>query len=272
MLKLVRHGESLMSAGDTDGLWAAVPVNLFAQTKQRLAPLLTREERAGFAGAMLADVLSALTRTPALAGLIVVTGDARAAALGQAAGALVIADDDNAGTSVAVAKAARHLAGAKRRGMLVVPADVPLITPADIESIIAAHRAAPSVTLVAASADGGTNALAVSPPDAIAFHFGDDSLRRHREAAAAGGIEAQVLELARLGHDIDRPDDLAAFLRQPSPTQTYAYLQASGIAQRLRSGLVSETLNSCQHDERRGCHSAATSAGERTEGNPGSPP
>ncbi|MBI2225820.1 MAG: 2-phospho-L-lactate guanylyltransferase, partial [Betaproteobacteria bacterium] len=128
----------------------------------------------------------------------------------------------------------RHLAAAGRDGMLVIPADVPLIMPADVDLIVAAHRAAPSVTLVPASVDGGTNALACSPPGAVPICFGDNSFHRHREAARACGIEPKILTIGHLGRDIDRPDDLATFLSSASPTQSYAYLTANGIADRLR--------------------------------------
>jgi len=216
------------------GLWAVVPVKLFARTKRRLAPYLASHEREALARAMLADVLSALARTQSLAGIMVITGDADAAAMARAAGVFVLADAGNAGTAAAVTLAAAHLAAAGRDGMLVIPADVPLITSADVELIVAAHRAAPSVTLVPASIDGGTNALACSPPGAVPICFGDDSLRRHREAARACGIEPKILTIGHLGRDIDRPDDLATFLLRPSPTQSYAYLTANGIAERLR--------------------------------------
>ena len=215
------------------GLWAVVPVKLFAQTKRRLMPLLASHERDALARAMLADVLAALASTQSLAGMLVITGDAAAAAMARAAGALVLADAENAGTSAAVTVAAAHLAAAGRDGMLVIPADVPLITPADVEMIVTAHRAAPSVTLVPASIDGGTNALACSPPDAVPVCFGDHSLRQHREAARSRGIEPQILQLEHLGHDIDRPEDLAIFLSRASPTQSYAYLTANAIAERL---------------------------------------
>ncbi len=217
----------------SDALWAVVPVKLFAHAKQRLLPLLTADERAALSRAMLGDVLAALTCTPALAGVVVMTGDTGAAAMAQAAGACVLADTENAGITAAVEQAARHLAGEGRHGMLVIPADVPLITPADVGTIVNAHRAAPAVTLVAASMDGGTNALACSPPRALAFGFGDDSLRHHREAARARGIEPQILALARVGHDIDRPDDVATFLMHPSATRSYACLRTLGIAERL---------------------------------------
>ena len=215
-------------------LWAVVPVKLFARTKRRLAPHLASHEREALARAMLADVLSALARSQSLAGMLVITGDADAAAMARAAGASVLDDAENAGTNAAVTLAVTHLAAAGRTGMLVIPADVPLIAPDDVEMIIAAHRAAPAVTLVPASIDGGTNALACSPPDAVPACFGDHSLRRHREAARSRGIEPQILALEHLAHDIDRPEDLATFLSRVSPTQSYAYLTGSGIAERLR--------------------------------------
>jgi 2-phospho-L-lactate/phosphoenolpyruvate guanylyltransferase len=216
------------------GLWAVVPVKLFAHAKRRLMPLLSFHERRTLAGAMLGDVLSALVRAPCLTGVLVVTGDHSAQAMAQAAGAVVLNDSDNAGMNAAVDKAARRLADAGRSGMLVIPADVPLITTADVETIVLVHRAGPSVTLVPAGNDGGTNALACSPPLAVPCRFGEDSLREHREAARVAGITAGILRLERVGHDIDRPDDLAQFLLRPSPTRSYAYLVSSGIAERLR--------------------------------------
>ncbi len=179
------------------GLWAVVPVKLFARTKRRLMPLLAHHERGALARAMLTDVLSALVRAHSLAGIMVITGDADAATMARAAGAVVVADAENAGTTAAVTLAAAHLAGAGRDGMLVIPADVPLITPADVEMIVATHRAAPSVTLVPASIDGGTNALACSPPGAVPVCFGDNSFRQHREAAQAGNALVLAVELYR---------------------------------------------------------------------------
>jgi 2-phospho-L-lactate guanylyltransferase len=216
------------------GLWAVVPVKLFAHAKRRLMPLLSFHERRMLAGAMLGDVLSALVRAPCLAGVLVVTGEHSAEAMAQAVGAVVLNDSENAGMTAAVDKAARRLADVGRSGMLVIPADVPLITTADVETIVLVHRAAPSVTLVPAGNDGGTNALACSPPRAVPCRFGEDSLREHRKAARVGGIVAQILRLERVGHDIDRPGDLAKFLLRPSPTRSYAYLVSSGIAERLR--------------------------------------
>ncbi|HSW20758.1 MAG TPA: 2-phospho-L-lactate guanylyltransferase [Ramlibacter sp.] len=225
-------------------LWAVVPVKAFAFAKQRLAPVLAAHERAALARAMFADVLQALARNPFLAGALVVTQDAEAAAMARGAGAGVLSDPPESGLTPALSYAARTLAGARRAGMLVVPADLPLITCADIELIALGHRSSPAVTLVAAGSDGGTNALACSPPDAMPFFFGENSFRRHLDCARTLGLAPRVLTLPRFGRDIDRPDDLLAFLERPSATRTHAFLLASGIAQRLRSPQTAEPARS----------------------------
>lgn len=215
-------------------LWAVVPVKSFACAKQRLMPLLTASERTALARAMFEDVLQILAHSPALAGTLVVTNDPEAAALARSKGAGVLADTPDAGLVPAIRHAAHHLSAARCAGMLVVPADLPLIKHADIELIALGHRTSPAVTLVEASNDGGTNALACSPPDAMPICFGEDSFRRHYNAAVALGLAPKVLTLPRFGRDIDRPDDLYAFLDQPPTTLTHAWLADSGVAQRLR--------------------------------------
>lgn len=217
----------------TATLWAVTPVKPFACAKQRLASMLDADERSALACAMFNDVLRVLVASPCLSGVLVVTGDIRAAAIARNFGADVLCDTPEAGLTAAVRHAARTLAAARRAGMLVVPADLPLIKPADIELIGRGHRASPSVTLVAASSDGGTNALACSPPDVQPICFGQDSFRQHRNAALALGLTPTVLTLPRFCRDIDRPADLFSFLEYPSATRTCSYLVDSGIARRL---------------------------------------
>ena len=215
-------------------LWAVVPVKSFASAKQRLAPVLTAQERAALARAMLQDVLQVLVNSPFVAGTLVVTADIEAATIARHARASVLPEPFETGLVPAIQHAARALAAEGRGGMLVVPADLPTITSADIELIALGHRRSPAVTLVAATSDGGTNALACSPPDAIPFSFGENSFQRHRDSALDRHLSPKVLTLPRFGRDIDRPEDLLAFLACPSATRTYAFLRDGGIARRLR--------------------------------------
>jgi len=228
-----------MSNNSHRGLWAVVPVKLLAQGKARLGPVLSQAEREALACAMLEDVLAALTSAPSLAGVLTITSDAKAAEIARAAGASVISDPRNAGIAAAVDTAARHLADEECKGMLVIPTDVPLVTAGDIEAIVDAHRAGASVTLVPACVDGGTNALACSPPAVVPFCYGERSFQRHIAAARSCGIEPQTLERENLARDLDRPEDVALFLKRSSRTRSYACLLAYGVHERLTNVSVS---------------------------------
>ena len=105
------------------------------------------------------------------------------------------------------------LALARSRGAeraLVLPADVPLATAAEIAEIVgSASSGARSQMTVVPSRDGaGTNALLLSPPDAMQPEFGEGSFVRHVAQAVALGLEFRVLRLPGIAADIDEPRDL----------------------------------------------------------------
>ena len=193
-------------------IWAAVPVKEFVGAKQRLASLLTPEQRQALAAAMLEDVLAALVDAP-LAGVVVNTVDPLATELARRYGARVITDGARDGHSGAVAAMARLLGEEGRAGMLTVPGDIPRVSAAEIAAIIAARRPAPSITIVPAHDERGSNAILCSPPMAMPLRFGDDSFLPHLAAARALGIEPTIVKLPGVGLDIDQPADLQACAR-----------------------------------------------------------
>jgi 2-phospho-L-lactate/phosphoenolpyruvate guanylyltransferase len=103
--------------------------------------------------------------------------------------------------------------------MLTLPGDVPLVTASEIERLIAAHGPAPSFTIAPAHDDLGSNAILMSPPDAVKLRFGEDSFFPHLAAARACGIKPCVVRLSGLAFDIDNPQDLHHFARLGSGTR-----------------------------------------------------
>ncbi len=223
------------------GIWAAVPVKDTRQAKQRLAGLLPPELRRPLALAMLEDVLAALAAAPGLAGILVVTEDVDARALAERFGAGTVAEDANAGHTAAVAAAARRLVKEGRAGMLAVPGNVPLATAAEVERFLAAHGPAPAFTIAPAHDERGSNAVLVSPPDAVPLSFGNDSFWPHLRAAEVRGIRPAVVRLAGFGLDIDGPEDLAAFAAIGRHTKALACLESFGIARTLRASRAGAT-------------------------------
>ena len=217
------------------GIWAIVPVKEFEGAKQRLSPVLSPEERRVLAAIMLEDVLEALSAVRELAGLIVVTVDPVATALGHRYGARIVTEGARDGHTGAVTAAARLLAREGHGAMMTMPGDIPRATSAEIAATVAAHRAAPAFTIVPAHDDLGSNTIVMSPPDAVPLRFGEDSFYPHLDAARAHGIDPLVVRHPGIGRDIDNPVDLVAFLKMspPAPPRTLAFLERSGVAARL---------------------------------------
>jgi 2-phospho-L-lactate guanylyltransferase len=213
--------------------WAVLPVKDLVNAKQRLSAVLDGEERRELFRAMLLDVLTALSGVGALSGILVVTRDEEAQTLARRFDARLLVEDENLGQTEAVTFGVTTLAAEGVDSMVAVPADVPLVKPEDITALLRAHAAAPSVTIAPARDRLGSNAVACSPPHVLPFRFGANSFYPHLERARGLGIEPQVVDLRRLGLDIDTPDDLAALLKEAPSTRAHAYLNESGVAQRL---------------------------------------
>lgn len=213
-----------------EGIWAVVPVKTTAAAKQRLAPALPPGLRQALALAMLEDVLAALTEVAGLAGRLLVTTDPavlRLAARYDAQGMAEGADDGHSG---AVAAAARRLARQGCASMLTLPGDLPLVTAGEIGWVIRAHRPAPSFTIAPSHDERGSNAILLSPPDAVPLRFGEDSFFPHLAAAEARGIRPSIVRRPGIARDIDNPADLAHLARLGSHTRAGLLLAANADA------------------------------------------
>ncbi len=205
---------------------AILPVKRFELAKTRLGDALGPIQRRALARAMVADVLDALLSASHLQAVLVVTNEREVAALAQPLGATVLPDPTESGQSAAglvgIAYALRN--GYERA--LLVPGDCPSLDGAALSALLEREAPPPSVTIVADRHGSGTNALLLTPPDAIEPGFGPDSFERHRLRASAAAADWHVERLPGLLLDIDTPEDLVA-LRSAVPsaaTRTSALL------------------------------------------------
>jgi 2-phospho-L-lactate guanylyltransferase len=204
---------------DPGEVWAIVPVKLTGGAKQRLTPIASAALRQELALAMLEDVLEAVAVVKGLGGVILVTVDTQAEAIARRYGAATIADGAHDGHTGAVIAGARHLIAQGRDTMLTIPGDLPLVTTSEIAQLIAAHGSAPAFTIAPAHDDLGSNAILMSPPDAVPLRFGENSFFPHLAAARAAGIKPCVVRLPGIAFDIDNPQDLHHFARLGSTTR-----------------------------------------------------
>jgi 2-phospho-L-lactate guanylyltransferase len=210
-----------------------VPVKDLRGAKQRLSPLLTPEERAQLARAMVEDVFDALTPFAASPGVAVVSGDAWASRQAKARNFTVILDDIQESETGAIEMGTAFCLNNDAGFCVVFPADIPLITSDEIRAVLAAMPAQGCVVVPAG--DGrGTNGILRCPADLIPLRFGNDSLLPHLAAARATGHDVVVLrELPGIALDVDRPDDLATLLAHPLRSRAQRLLLEWQISERL---------------------------------------
>ena len=194
---------------------ALVPVKQLSAGKSRLAPNLGRADAARLVLAMLEDVVASLRAVPALDPVAVVSPDEALAKRARALGARALLRPDP-GLNASLDGAVGDLSECLARGLLVVLGDVAGAEAGDVETIVAAldELGGRGVVLVPSS-DGGTSALLRAPHDLIPCAFGADSAKAHRALAERAGAPLRELTLPSLALDLDRPDDLDAFLAAP---------------------------------------------------------
>jgi len=96
--------------------------------------------------------------------------------------------------------------------------------------------AARSVTIVPDRHGTGTNALLLSPPDAIDPSFGPGSRDRHVAAAERAGVPHRVQEVPGLALDVDTPGDLAALSSELELYRGHAPATRGALRQLDRAG------------------------------------
>ncbi len=212
-------------------VWAAVPVKAFTGAKSRTGSVLSPAQREILAATMLEDVLAALAGAKNLAGILVNTVDPVAADLAHRYGARVVTDGALDGHTGAVNGMARVLTAEGKGALLTVPGDIPRVTSAEIDAVVASCHAAPSFTIVPAHDELGSNAILCAPPFSVPLRFGDDSYFPHLIAARRAGIQPVIVRLPGIGLDMDHPADLRAFIaaKPRMPTRTLALLEEFGL-------------------------------------------
>jgi 2-phospho-L-lactate/phosphoenolpyruvate guanylyltransferase len=205
--------------------FAVLPVKSFGRAKQRLADEVGGGDRRELAAAMVADVLAALDRVAGLAGVLVVSAE-------PLAGRDVVHDPEERGQSAAAERGIRAAVERGAQRVLLVPGDCPALDPDEVGRLLGRGGRAPHVVIVPDRHGTGTNALLLSPPDAIAPAFGPGSFARHEARARAAGATAEVCELPSLALDVDTPGDLAA-LRAALETRAAAAPRTRATIARL---------------------------------------
>jgi 2-phospho-L-lactate guanylyltransferase len=195
-------------------IFALLPVKAFRNAKQRLSGILTGAEREALARALYEQMLETLLSAAGIDRICVITSDELVADRARRAGVTIFEESEQRSHSHSADDAARRAMELGARTVMMLPIDVPLVTPGEIEqlAVIADQGARRGVLIVPDAGGTGTNALVCTPPGVIESRFGPGSLRAHLDQARLRGLPAEVLRPRGLVFDLDTPEDAAELL------------------------------------------------------------
>ncbi|MGZ9163884.1 MAG: 2-phospho-L-lactate guanylyltransferase [Anaerolineales bacterium] len=189
-------------------IWAIIPVKPLRSGKSRLAGTLSEDERAELNRALLQHTLKTLSDLKEVEHVLVVSRDPQALTLARLYGARTVREDGQPHLNTALKRATVVAQVYATRGVLVLPADLPLISREDVLTLID-HATDPPVVVIAPDRhEKGTNALLISPAGLIEYDFGENSFQRHCQRVKETGARLEVVNLPSLGLDLDLPEDL----------------------------------------------------------------
>jgi 2-phospho-L-lactate guanylyltransferase len=197
---------------------ALVPLKRLDTAKSRLSARLSPAARSELMRALLDRTLREALRAVSVGRVVLVSSDEHSAAIAAAHGVDRF-DDRGLPWNEALAAAMRE--AVRSDGVLILSADLPLVSAADVDALAAA--APRSGLAIARAHDAGTNALVMRPPAAVETCFGiqgsDGSAAGHARLAEAAGLEAVIVDLPGLALDLDSPDDVEELLRRGAPPE-----------------------------------------------------
>ncbi len=198
-------------------LWAIVPVKPLRRGKSRLSGALSEDQREELNRVLLQRTLKTLLDLREVEQVLVVSRDSAALALARDMGARTVQEDGAPALNTALKRATVVAQVYASRGVLVIPADLPLLTADDVLALLQRASDPPVVVIAPDRHRKGTNALLLSPANLIEYDFGGDSFERHCERARKAGARLEIVDLPSLGLDLDLPEDLELVKRLQTP-------------------------------------------------------
>jgi 2-phospho-L-lactate guanylyltransferase len=183
----------------------AIPVKPFEIAKRRLSNAIPEEVRPALSERLAQHTLEVVRATTA--DPLILSADAGVTGWARAVGAEVLLDEGsslNEAAGVAV-----EVAISSGVPWAVLHADLPLLTPADLQSCVTSLERDGAV--LAASSDGGTSLIGATT--SIDFSYGPGSFHRHLAALRHEG--PAIVSNVGLALDLDEPEDLHAALGHP---------------------------------------------------------
>jgi len=208
-------------------IFAIVPVKSFENAKSRFGSLLSTHERIRLSGMLLERTICTLKKVSSVQEILLVSTDSRIREVARKYGVTFLEEFKEAGVNSAVRLADEFCISARADASLVLPIDLPLIFPEDIDIMC---KTVPDndncVILCPSYKFDGSNVLLRKPCNIIRTSYDENSYPNHVLAGIKNNVNTRVLYLIRLMIDIDTVNDIEKMLSISQPNdQITCYLR-----------------------------------------------
>jgi 2-phospho-L-lactate/phosphoenolpyruvate guanylyltransferase len=188
-------------------LWAIVPVKPLRRGKSRLSTILSEDERERLNHNLFVHTIEVLQRVEAITDILVVSRDSNVLTEARELNVRTVTENGTPELNNALRRASLFSKNFSTEGILIVPADLPLMRSQDVSDFLDV-RGIPPVAIISPDRRGqGTNLLYTNPADLLTFSYGMDSFERHVSQAQMKDARVVVFENERIALDLDVPED-----------------------------------------------------------------
>ena len=185
---------------------AVVPVKSLQEAKSRLTAALSPEERSALTLNMLNHVLATITESGVISKIGIVSPNSAELQLPKD---IAVIEQMRSGLNNHLEEGREWAISNGADALMIIFADLPLLTPDDIRAITNIGKARGTLVLAPDRHGGGTNIMLTHPASLSTFAFGQGSYQKHRAQTLPDRSRIKTYISKGTALDIDTPEDLS---------------------------------------------------------------
>ena len=183
-----------------------IPIKSFSKSKSRLN--LSQSDTKYLCETMLKEILHVISEAKSIDDIIIVSKDESALDIGKKFNCIEIIDEKESGVNDAVSLANEFLMEHSYSCSIVLPQDVPLIFPEDLDNLIRFYQNNEHAIIVPSRHFDGTNALLRTPMPNMRTRYDEGNYKFQFEPIKTARMKYSLALIHRIMIDIDNIEDV----------------------------------------------------------------
>ncbi|MHA1648618.1 MAG: 2-phospho-L-lactate guanylyltransferase [Candidatus Helarchaeota archaeon] len=208
--------------------YTIIPIKSLSNSKKRLESFLSPIQRRQLVLALLKDVLTAVANSKFSNGTLIVTPDSEIVEIIQgwnfSNNIEYLLEHEAKGTNHAVQQAIDWCSSKPISSILIIPADLPLITSKDIDELLKLGNQHYPLIIAPSQRKDGTNAFYQRPPNLVQVWYGNNSFQKNLQLIMQSQVPYKIFENPAFALDIDLKEDLQKLFQLKEKSASFKFI------------------------------------------------